>query len=477
MSSRLQPRSARTLRTTGGYRRNVVLAATVISLGLCVAEKSAPAGDLHVDREAGADTNDGRSAPVRTIARAIRLAGPGDTIHLAPGTWRESAVFIDRHGEPGRPITLDGHGAVLDGSEPVTATEWEEVEPGLFRRKSLYPKTDEAIVARWYLVWDGEMRRMGRSPKGIPADPLKPAADLLPGEWTYARDEDAFYLRLPEGQSLAEAKIRYPKRSSAVIFASSGSNITVRNLTATHVYNDGFNIHGAQRNLRFENIAAIECGDDGFSAHEDAVCHIDGFTSIGNATGLCDTGTSRTHYRNVLIRDCVGFDLYFIGREHSLENARIESRAAKAFWLDGNHLEEDDSCRLHMKNVLLARVGDTPQEIRINRRGVLRATNCSFEGINVMLTPGGAVDFRSCLFRNAGHQPEALLYPDTSWRGENNRYDFRSLRAGQRSFTRETFPEFREYTGSEPGSRWEAVDTAPDGIGADETNLPASSEP
>jgi hypothetical protein len=37
-----------------------------------------------------------------------------------------------------------------------------------------------------------------------------------------------------------------------------------------HFYNDGFNVHGAQRHLVYQNIAAIECGDDGFSAHASA---------------------------------------------------------------------------------------------------------------------------------------------------------------------------------------------------------------
>lgn len=134
----------------------------------------------------------------------------------------------------------------------------------------------------------------------------------------------------PFGQTLAAARIRFPALANGVAQSGAGSWQIVRNLTCAHFYNDGFNIHGAQRHQIFENIAAIECGDDGFSAHEDAHCQVRGFTSIGNATGLCDTGSSVTHYRDLFIRDCGGYDIYFIGDSpHSVENALIESRAAR----------------------------------------------------------------------------------------------------------------------------------------------------
>lgn len=434
-----------------------------------------PAGamsrDLHVDPVTGSDSNDGVSAPVKSIARGIRLAKPGDTVYLAPGRYYQSAVFHEKHGTEKQPIVLDGQGAILDGSEPVTSSEWEQVAPGLFRRVALYPKTDDAIVGRWFLIWNGEMQRMNRTSKG-PSEPLKKVDQLQEREWTYVKDEDAFYIRLPEGMPLDEANIRYPKRSSAVIFSGAGSHITVRNITGTHVYNDGFNIHGAQRNLSFADIRAIECGDDGFSAHEDADCRIDGFVSIGNSTGLCDVNTSRTYYRNVYIRDCHGFDLYFIGLEHSLENARIESSAARTFWLEARYLEEGGQCRLRMKNVLIRRVGGEPQELRVGPGGALHASRCTFEDVNVMLTPGGVVDFRSCVFRKRQRQPEAVLFSNTVWRGEGNLYEFKSLRVEQASFTPATFSEFQHLTRSEAGSHWGSIGDIPGEVGAVEDQLP-----
>ena len=83
------------------------------------AEATPEAQAIHVDPRGGDDRNDGVAAPVKTIARGIRLAQPGDTVHLAPVRYFESADLSNKHGEPGKPITLDGHGAVLDGTETV----------------------------------------------------------------------------------------------------------------------------------------------------------------------------------------------------------------------------------------------------------------------------------------------------------------------------------------------------------------------
>lgn len=424
--------------------------------------------EIHVDPASGDDTNDGRHDPVKTIARAVRLSQPGDTIHLSPGVYYESADLTNKHGLYGKPITLDGHGAVLDGSEPVTTETWEQVSPDLYRRPHLYKRTDDAIVSRWFLLWDGKMVRMNRCSKG-PSEPLKQTADLQPGEWTYVKGEDAFYLRLSPGQDLDKANIRYPARSNAVVASQAGSWLTVRNVTGTHVYNDGFNIHGAQRNLVFENIAAVECGDDGFSAHEDGDCRIDGFVSMRNATGLCDTGTSRTFYRNVFISECDGFDLYFIGLEHSLENAVIESRAARAFWLDGAQLTDGAACRLSLNNISIRRTGGGRQEMRIGVGGRLFARNCTFDGLNVMVTPGAAVEWKNCTFCGQT-KPDLLIFRNAIWRGEGNRYDIRSLRVDQTSFTAARFADFQKHTGSETNSHWEASTTGQK-VGVDESTL------
>jgi hypothetical protein len=389
----------------------LALLAAVAPIRPAPAAEPAPAGrDLRVDPKAGDDAADGVAAPVKTIKRAIRLAQPGDTVHLATARYFESADLSGKHGEPGKPITLDGHGSVLDGSEPVRAADWEALGGGLFRKVKLLPRTDDAIVGRWFFLWDGKMNHMGRTSKGKSA-PLKKPADLQPGEWTYVKDEDAFYLRLAEGQGLDGAAIRYPARSSGVAEGGRGSHLTVRNVIATHVYNDGYNIHGEQRALVFENIAAIECGDDGFSAHEDGECRIDGFVSIGNSTGMCDTVSSITHYRNVFIRDCLGYDVFFIGDSaHSIENAIIESSAQRALEIaQHTDREQKGPCSVVLKNVIFRRPGK-PQEIRVGRNATLKMEHCTFLGMGLPKVKAGEIEGWKNVF-STEPPPDFLVIP------------------------------------------------------------------
>ncbi len=430
---------------------------------------------LQVDPATGDDHNNGVDSPVKTIARAVALAGPGDTIHLTPGTYHESVVLRSKKGLPGRPITVDGHGAVIDGSDPLDAAAWEPLGGGIFRKVKLMPNMAPFIVGRWFFLWDGRINRMGRSAKG-PSAPLKKVADLQPGEWTYVTAEDAFYLKLPEGQTLEAANIRWPVRANGVALAGSGGHIVIKNITATHVYNDGFNVHGAQVDTVFENIAAIECGDDGFSAHETGECRIDGFTSMGNSTGFCDIGLSTTHYRNVFIKACLGFDIYFIGNApHSVENARVESSAAYPLMLGqpASVATAGGPGSAVLKNVLIRRSADLPGEACVHPNFQLDARRCTFIGMDFKAAPGSQVAMSRCLMTAKGEtKPVLTLATGAAWKGDGNHYDLGGLNAHETPFTPATFDVFQKLINGEAVSRWAPSYEISKEVGADETSLP-----
>jgi hypothetical protein len=449
--------------------------------------------DLHVDPTAGNDASDGIAGPVKTIARALKLAQAGDTVHLAPVRYKEVAIFANKVGEPGRPIILDGHGATLDGADPLKPEEWQLVSPGLYRNDHLL-RMDPAILMRWFFVFDGKMNHMGRTSKGTSAE-LKKPSDLAPGEWTFvpaapitretkdgkpwdaALVQGAFFIKLDPAKTLADAHIEAPMRSAGVSFGGKCAHLVIRNVIATHVYNDGFNIHGDQRDLVFENITAIDCGDDGFSAHESAECRIDGFTSIGNSTGFCDVGTSSTHYKNVFIRGCLGYDVFFTSHgTHSLENALVESSAARAVSV-GRDGAGEGTCTVRFQNVLVRRAaGAKPQEFRISAGAKLELERCTFENLAVQATPGSDVSIRRSIV-TGDPKPDLTIFKDVAWRGEGNLYDVRSLRVDKTPFTAATFAEFQKLFGSESASRWSAAEPRPDGAGADTAGLSKLAKP
>lgn len=350
------------------------------------------ARDLHV----------GIDPEVPSIAHAVKLAQPGDTIHLEPKVYRDYAGFYGKHGEPDRPIVLDGHGATLEGSDPLKPEQWKEIAPGLFAATDLLPRFDEAMLARWFFLFDGRMQLMGRTSKGKKAA-LKDPEDLAPGEWTFIKDPSreqppsaqifgTFYIRLAANQTWEQANVAVPVRSAGVQFGGLNSYLVIRNVTATHPYNDGFNIHGDCRNIVFENIRAIECGDDGISAHESAQYRVDGFVSIGNSTGICDTGTSETSYRNVYIANCVGFDLFFLDQgRYSIENAMVISSAQNPLTITGR---TEGDCHVSLRNVWFRRQRK-PNFGTVASRAHLQAANCTFEAMEVRTT--GTAEWTNCV--------------------------------------------------------------------------------
>ncbi len=336
----------------------------------------------------GRDIHVGKDADAPTIHHAIKLAAPGDTIHLEPKVYRDYAGFYGKKGEPRKPITLDGHGATLEGSDPIDPAKWREVAPGLFANENLMAGLSDSVMGRWFFLFDGKMQHMGRTSKGKQA-PLKKPQELQAGEWTFVKDSNrekppskticgTFYLKLPPGQPLAAAKVSAPVRSAGLQMRGDNAHLVIKNLTATHPYNDGFNIHGDCRDVVFENIRAIECGDDGISAHETAEYRVDGFVSIGNSTGICDIMAAKTSYNRVFIADCSGFDLYFLDNgRYKLTNALILSKAQNPFTVTGR---EDMHCELEMDNVLFRRLVE-PRTALIAPTAVVRAKRLTMENI------------------------------------------------------------------------------------------------
>ncbi len=377
---------------------------------------TAKARDLHVDPAIGDDSNDGSTSPLKSIRQAIRIAKAGDTIHLKPVVYYQYAGFYGKRGEPGNPITLDGHGATLEGSEPILPASWTEVAPGLFKNDQLMPTLNLATLWRWFFLFDGEINRMGRVLKGKSEPFLKPA-ELKPGEWTFVgnhkkleggSDSDkargSFFIKIKPEQTLKQANIRFPIRSAGVQFSGENTHLVIRNLTATHQYNDGFNIHGDCRDVVFENIQAIECGDDGISAHETAKYRVDGFVSIGNGTGICDTGSSQTSYNNLFIADCVGVDLYFLHNgTYSISNAIVLSSAQKPMVISG---EANGRCTMKIDNLFLRRTGASATAIVVTNSSVA-ARRLTLDKLN--LSVSGEISFDACLINGHPNPPTTKL--------------------------------------------------------------------
>jgi len=303
----------------------------------------ATGADYYVNNQTGEDANHGTApdAAFRTIGRINSRLQPGDTLHLAAtGTpYYESIAFSNLSGREDAWITVDGHGAVLDASDPLDPTQWTPVASGLYKNEKIYPEQrwNKDYMTRFFMVMDGKLNSMNRCMKGFNA-PLKKPEDLLEKEWTLSDDATVIFLKIDPAKKLEDYDIRLPVRINGVSIHNQSDYILVKNITATHPFNDGFSMSGTGTHLRLENIRAIDCGDDGISAHGEQQYHVDGYYASGNGTGICDTGDTRTTYENVVIENIRGVEIYFLqnlksAAHHGLANAVIRANGDKQILL------------------------------------------------------------------------------------------------------------------------------------------------
>ena len=284
---------------------------------------------------------------------ALKVARPGDTITILPVDFviRDSIIIKNYKASPDKPLTVNGSFNTFSGVSPLDPAEWKCVDKGLWERKI---RLNRGFAERYFMVIDGHIARMGRFFKGKCPVGYKKVKDLKENEWTIIEDKASrvkntstysIYLKLDESvKDVTESKAEEPRRGQICGVELSGKcdSIIIKNFICRNFWNDGYNIHNKVVNTTFDTICAIDCGDDGISAHESCEIKVENFVSFGNSTGICHCQLAVCTHNNIYIEGALGRDIYLPTKGDNkmvniINNSLIVSNSASGVYLGDNN--------------------------------------------------------------------------------------------------------------------------------------------
>jgi len=260
----------------------------------CLLIRQAAACDIFVDNVGGDDKNNGLHAqsqgdtgsPVRTIAKALRLARAGDRIVLANSDqpYCECVALVGtRHSGAARlmPFILDGNGATLDGSAAIPADGWTHFRDNIFRFR---PKA----------LFQPVLFVSGRAiqPLPLPQTTVSPPR-LEPLQWCAIAG--AIYFAVEASRLPPDYKLSFAELPTGITLYQV-DQVVIRNLTIRGFRADGVAAAVGARNVVLDNVTCTANGQSGVSVRGGAQVEIESCKLAGNGQSqLLTFSNSETH--------------------------------------------------------------------------------------------------------------------------------------------------------------------------------------
>jgi hypothetical protein len=240
----------------------------------------AAARDIFVNNAAGDDRATGvqsrgmadLSGAVRTIAKALRLAGAGDHILLADTgrPYRESITLEgSRHsGSAVGPLVIDGNGAALDGTAPVPPEGWKHYRENIF---SFSPQRmgSQALF-------------LGIRPAvRVPTSQVTPRVPkLAPRQWCLF--EGSIYFAVAPNKLPPDYALSYAKLPTGITLYHV-EHVLIKDLTVQGFQVDGISAQNSARRVSLREVTCSNNGHAGLVVGGASQLEIDGCQLNGNA--------------------------------------------------------------------------------------------------------------------------------------------------------------------------------------------------
>ena len=224
------------------------------------------------DRNLGqsGDTTDGLAGPVRTIKRALELSGQGDRVILAPTAtpYRETiCLFGGRHsGDSFNAFTIEGNGAILDGTELLPIEVWRHAFGNTFRFKP-------SRFTHFQLFEGGKpLKRVAAEP-GAKTPPL-----LNVMEWCIC---DGFlYVCLENFKRPQDYRFTYSEKMTGITIMQT-NNVRINDLIVQGYQVDGISVVNNTKNVIFDNVIVRGNGRNGLTVGASSTVSV-GYSLFGD---------------------------------------------------------------------------------------------------------------------------------------------------------------------------------------------------
>jgi len=253
-------------------RLAIFLAAVLLAVCDLVAARDIFVNNLLGDDRRGgtmAEVRGEGSGPCRSIAKALRIAVPGDRIVVANTgePYREGiTVQGPRHSGMDRfPTVISGNGATLDGTMPLEGAVWQFAGKGMFRTRPIHKSFQQLFLSGEPLV--------RKQPAAGELPELGPREWCLHGGWIYFAVEAG---RIPADYELTCCG------EQVGITLYNVHDVIVEDFTVRGFWLDGINCHDNVSRADLIRVNAQENGRSGISVGGCSKVRIDTCAAVDN---------------------------------------------------------------------------------------------------------------------------------------------------------------------------------------------------
>lgn len=219
------------------------------------------AADLYVNNRLGNDLSSGHTAtpdelngPLKTINHALEIACPADRVILADTNqpYREQISICGPrlHGFKGKPFTILGNGAVLDGTVRAELGAWKPLSGDVF---AMTPRR----LRFQQLFREGKPLKRANLASGVEV-----AQALEPLQWVLARNQLLF--RVEEGKLPQAYGLRHSGLQTGITLYNT-HHVVIQDLIVQGFQQDGINCHELVRDCELRGVECRANGRSGLS--------------------------------------------------------------------------------------------------------------------------------------------------------------------------------------------------------------------